>query len=141
MYLYGAIGASSADGKPLRHPPNWSADIVSHEMNATALMRRDLTDKVSSKLQLKGPRLAEALQRAEITQLRHQLHALPEELLEHSRTSYMLAQNNKRRNLQEFQCNFLVKLEHLIKEQLVVKRIDFRKYKIGGYDEGAYGEY
>jgi hypothetical protein len=141
MYLYGATSNSAVDGRPKKPPKNFIHKVVSSELNNQAILRNELKDTTSSKLQLKGPRMAEALHVAEMSVLRKQLDAFNEDLLENTRTSYMLEQNNKRRNLQEFQCNFLTKLEALVKQQLNEKGLDFRKYRIGGYDDGAYGKF
>ncbi len=140
MYLYGATANSAVDGRPKKPPTNVLHKYVSQELNNQAILRNELKDTTSSKLQLKGPKMADALNKAEMSVLRKQLSAFTEDFLENTRTSYMLEQNNKRRNLQAFQCEFLTKLEDLVKAQLRERDLDFRKYHIGGYDEGTYGK-
>lgn len=141
MYLYSATAKSRPDGLPAKGPPTYGAKIVNKEINNSVLLRDSLKDTTSSKLQVKGPKQAEALHLATVLELRHQIQSFSEGLLEQSRTNYLLEQNDRRRNLQEFQCNFLIKLENLVKLQILERGENFRKYQIGGYDSGTYGKW
>lgn len=140
MYLYQATSKTRPDGLPMKGPSTLSAKIVNREINNSVLLRDTLKDTTSSKLQVKGPKQAEALHLATTLVLRQQIANFSEGLLEHSRTNYLLEQNDRRRSLQEFQCNFLIKLANIVKLQILERGESFRKYQIGGYDGGTYGE-
>jgi len=100
-----------------------------------------MKDTTSSRLNVKGPKQADALHRAEMAVLRGELKALPEGLREDARVNYLLDQNIKRKNLQDFQCSMISKVEAILKKNIMESGQNYRKYKVGGYDKGTYGKH
>lgn len=137
MYLHSHSAGSSRDYKA--KPTTFMERTVGHELLNAALSRTVLKDHTSSKLNVKGPKQAEALHKAEIALLRGELKALPEGLREDARVNYLLDQNIKRKNLQDFQCVMIGKVALLLKKNIAENGEDYRKYKVGGYDKGTYG--
>jgi hypothetical protein len=129
----------SNSGPPARKPPDILSRTVGRELLVAAQVREN-KDTISSALQIKGPKQAEALKSLEIKTLRSQISALSEELLENNRMGYLLEQNNKKKHLQDFQCTVLIKIEKLLKARIQECKEDVRKYRIGGQDRGTYGE-
>lgn len=140
MYLYSATKNSTPSGLPARAPPSFSATIQRKEILVAADVRKYSKDTVSDRLNVKGSKQADTIRQVEILQLRRQLEAFPESLKERSRADYLLNQNNKRRILQEFQCHVLIKLDTILKQQMIGKGDNPRKYHIGGHDHASYGE-
>eukprot|EP01032_Pedospumella_encystans_P018028 gene18028-20537_t len=136
MYLHSHSAGSSRDYKA--KPTTFMERTVGHELLNAALSRTVLKDHTSSKLNVKGPKQAEALHKAEIALLRGELKALPEGLREDARVNYLLDQNIKRKNLQDFQCVMIGKVALLLKKNIAENGEDYRKYKVGGYDKGTY---
>jgi hypothetical protein len=140
MYLYTAKDATNIDGKPPRLPPTFGSKIINREIVSATIYKQEQRDTTSSKLQIKGPKQAEALRVAELQQFRKQLNLLSENLREEARVNYLLTQANNQRELQEFQCKMLVKLELLLKQRLAEANEDYRKFRIGGGEDATYGE-
>jgi hypothetical protein len=112
---------------------------VGREMLNAAICRTTMKDTTSSKLNVKGPKQAEAAHKAELAVLRKEISALPEGLLESARMNYLLDQNIKRKDLQDFQCSMIAKVEAILRHNITESGQDYRKYKVGGYDRGTYG--
>jgi hypothetical protein len=143
MYLHSATASSAfsyVEGKPNRSLPTLMSKTVGRELVNASRVRETMKDVTSAKLQVKAPKQAEALQFVESRYLRNQIKAFPTGLHETARISYLLGQNDKRKNLQDFQCNILIKLENILKSRLLEKGEDIRKYRIGGFDGGTYGK-
>lgn len=117
-----------------------TSKTIGREMLNAALSRNTLKDTTSSKLNVKGLKQAEAAHRAELAVLRKEIKALPEGLLENARMNYLLDQNIKRKDLQDFQCEMIRKVEAILKKNIAESGQDYRKYKVGGYDNGTYGK-
>jgi hypothetical protein len=86
-----------------------------------------------------GPKQADAAKKAELHVLRGQLNALPEGLREDARMNYLLDQNIKRKDLQDFQCIMLGKIECILREKVIASGENYSRYRIGGFDKGTYG--
>jgi hypothetical protein len=114
---------------------------IGREMQTTAICRTVMKDTTSSKLNVKGPKQAEAAHRAELAVLRKEIKALPEGLMEDARMNYLLDQNIKRKDLQDFQCSMIGKVEAILRRNITESGQDYRKYKVGGYDKGTYGKH
>jgi hypothetical protein len=144
MYLHSAVfspSSSHVEGKPPHPPESPAHKALNREILYATVVRNTMKDPVSSKLQIKGPKLADALNRVEVRHLRKELDSFPEGLLEDTRKNYMRVQNDKRKSLQDFQCNILIRLEEILKHQMTNKKEDYRKFRIGGRDDGTYGEF
>lgn len=138
MYLYGARTATGVDNKPPRAPLSLTDKMVARELITYSVYKKEQKDLVSSKMQVKGPKQAEALKVAEISELRSQLRVLPVELREDARADYMLAQATQQRELQEFQCRMLMKVDGVLKQRMTDAGEDFYKFRIGGTDDSTY---
>lgn len=138
MYLYGAKDATTVDGKTPKLASSLSSRVIGRELTSSTLYKRQQKDTTSSKLQVKGPKMAEALQVAELYQLRQQLRALPSEIKEDARVNYLLNQSNQQRDLQDFQCRMLAKVEQLLKQRMIENGEDIYKFRIGGHDDATY---
>lgn len=114
---------------------------VGREMLNGAICRTTMKDTTSSKLSVHGPKQADAVHKAEIAVLRNELKALPEGLRENARMNYLLDQNIKRKDLQDFQCSMIGKVEAILRKNITESGLDYRKYKVGGYDKGTYGKF
>lgn len=136
MYLYSHSARSNREA----NPPTLMSRTVGREMLNAAICRTTMKDTTSSKLNVKGPKQAEAANRAELSVLRKELKALPEGLLESARMNYLLDQNIKRKDLQDLQCSMIGKIEAILRKNITESGQDYRKYKVGGYDKGTYGE-
>jgi hypothetical protein len=142
MYLHSATfspSKSSFDGKPPKYEKGFVNALTDREIEQTTVLRNVMKDPTSSKLQIKGPKQAEALHFVEKRKLKAQISVFPEGLLEDARRNYILVQNDKRKSLQDFQCNILIKLEGILKDQMSSKGENIRKFHIGGHDGGTYG--
>ena len=113
---------------------------ISTELLTASMARIQLKDTTSAKLQVMGPKQADASMKAEMTVLRGQLKALPEGLREDARMNYLLHQNIKRKDLQQYQCIMLAKIEAILRYNITSTGGNYLKYKIGGFDGGTYGE-
>lgn len=129
---------SSTRNEPIKAPSTTLSRTVSREIISSAVYKRQQRDLTSSKLNVKGPKQAEALHVAEIYNLRKQLTALPVDLKEDARINYTLNQMNNQRSLQDFQCKMLVNVEQILKNEMIQKGQDYRKYRIGGQEDGTY---
>lgn len=76
--------------------------------------------------------------RLELKKLREQVKALPESVREGLRQSYLLNQNIKQLELQNYQCITLVKLQHVLFQKIIDQGLNPHKFKIGGHERGAY---
>ena len=137
MYLYSHSSGSSRNTR--EDPPSMLSRTVGREMLNAAICRTSMKDTTSSKLNVKGPRQADAVHRAELSVLRSELKALPEGLRENARMNYLLDQNIKRKDLQDFQCAMIGKVEAILRKNITESGLNYRKYKVGGYDKGTYG--
>ncbi len=137
MYLYKA--QSNDFGRPTRIPPTYLSRIIGSELNNSAMVRSTMKDHVSAKLQVKGEKQAAAVEKATLTELREQIGQFTDGLKENARINFLLQENINRRDLQEFQCIMIGRLELVLKNNIIEKGLDFKKYKIGGYDGGTYG--
>ena len=136
MYLYSHNSGSRREA----NPSTLMSRTVGREMVNASLCRTALKDTTSSKLNVKGPKQADATHRAELAVLRREIKALPEGLLESARMNYLLDQNIKRKDLQDFQCSMIGKVEAILKKNITEQGQNYRKYKVGGFDGGTYGE-
>lgn len=139
MYLYTHSAGSNRDGRT--EPPTLMSRTVGREMLNAAICRTTMKDTTSSKLSVHGPKQADAVHKAELMVLRGELKALPEGLRENARMNYLLDQNIKRKDLQDFQCSMIGKVEAILRKNISESGQDYRKYKVGGYDKGTYGTY
>lgn len=135
MYLYSSTLSSDLP----RNNQNYLYRTVGKELNSKYISKESSRDTTSSKLDIKGPRIADALHKTEVGFLRKQIQAFPEGLRENARTNYLLQQNNKRKELQEFQCIMLAKFETILRQKLIEQGLNYRRFKIGGTDRGTYG--
>jgi hypothetical protein len=87
---------------------------------------------------IKGPRVAEAAEKKTIMKFRIQLRALDDELKDSLRGSYLARLDMTKRDQQEFQCVMMGKLEKVLRHRIAEMGLDYRKYKIGGYERGTY---
>lgn len=123
--------------------PHTSHDIhsraVSQEMiNAYQAKYGVMRDPTSTKLGVKGVKTAERLERMTSKLWRLQLDVLPEELREHARMTMILDQDVRRRDLQEFQCEMIHKLEEIVVEQMEARGEARAGFRIGGHDRGTF---
>ena len=146
MYLHQALQHS----KSFHHnssniTPNDSSNkllsrTVNRELINTLRARIELKDSTSSKLQVNGSKKADAIKHAELLVFHQEIERFPEAFREDSRTNYLLDQNNKRRDLQETQCIMIARIESILRNYITESGLDYRKYKVGGYDKGTYGK-
>lgn len=142
MYLYGATMGSSLiknRSKEDIRTENYISRTIGKELITSVLSRAKFKDITSAKLQVKGPKQAETIQKTEIAYLRKQLDSFPEGLKENARVTYLLDQNNKRKDLQDFQCSLIDKFANILRLTLTEQGLDFKSFRIGGYDKGPYG--
>lgn len=146
MYLHQTLQhtkSSSISNSIINHEDNNSklfSRTVNRELINTLKARIELKDSTSSKLQINGTKKADAIKHAELLIFHQELERFPKALREDSRTNYLLDQNNKRRDLQETQCIMIGKIESILRSHILESGLDYRKYKVGGYDKGTYGK-
>lgn len=138
MYLYKASSAPTG-GSGTRQNQSFMSRTIGREIQNTSMSREQFKDVTSARLQMKGPKQAAAVERAEMTLLRSQIQAFPEALMENARSGYILQQNNRRKELQDYQCHMMGRLESILRMKMVENGVDYRKYRIGGSDKGTYG--
>lgn len=142
MYLYSAtVGSSLVKNRSVEdsRTDKYISKTIGKELLTALLSRSNLKDTTSAKLQVKGPKQADTVQKREVGFLRQQLEAFPEGLREHARVNYLLDQNNKRKDLQDFQCIMIEKFENILRTTLMEQNINYSNFRIGGYDKGPYG--
>jgi len=81
---------------------------------------------------------ADSQDKAAVAVLRKQIQALPEALKEQARAHYLMNEDIKMRDLQDFQMHMISKIEFLLKKRLVEEGLDYRKFRIGGHERGVY---
>lgn len=137
MYLYQATNTNTIKNN------QYLLKTVKNELNNIVLSRNDNNnnDNISSKSSIHGPKQADALHKAEMKVLRKELDNFPIGLREHARSNYLLDQNNRRRDLQDTQYHMVSVIEGVLKQFIIESGLDYRKYKVGGYDKGTYGKY
>ena len=135
MYLYQATNTSTLKNN------QYLLKTVKSELTNIVLSRNENKDNVSSKSSIHGPKQADALHKAEMKVLRKELDNFPIGLREHARSNYLLDQNNRRRDLQDTQYYMVSVIEGVLKQFIIDSGLDYRKYKVGGYDKGTYGKY
>lgn len=143
MYLYSAtVGSSLARNRSAEdaRTDNYISKTIGKELITALLSRSNLKDTTSAKLQVKGQKQADSVQKREVSILRKQIDAFPEGLKEHARVNYLLDQNNKRKDLQDFQCIMIEKFESILRSTLAEQNINNTNFRIGGYDKGPYGK-
>jgi hypothetical protein len=144
MFLHKLTVASPTsafvEGRPPKPQKSYFNQIVSRELNNSAILKSQLKDVTSSKINVKGPKQADAMRHADLLVLRNQLAAFPEDLNESARKNYLLRQNNEKKNLQDSQCLILVQLERVLKNKLLADGEEPRKYRVGGTDKSTYGK-
>ena len=138
MYLYHSRSAESKRRDKTNETP--FSKTVGKELETAALARVVLKDTTSAKLQIKGPRQADAVLKADLHVLRQELQLFPVGLRETARSNLLLDQNIKRKDLQDFQCTMMGKIESILRQQMLDNGLNYRKYKVGGYDKGTYGK-
>lgn len=79
-----------------------------------------------------------SVERVQLRILKNQVKSLPEELVEQARLNFLMNEDIKQRDLQNFQMSMIGKLELILRKQLTKDGIDFRTFRIGGYDRGVY---
>lgn len=134
MYLYQATNTNTIKNN------QYLLKTVKNELNNIVLSRND-NNNISSKSSIHGPKQADALHKAEMKVLRKELDNFPIGLREHARSNYLLDQNNRRRDLQDTQYHMVSVIEGVLKQFIIESGLDYRKYKVGGYDKGTYGKY
>lgn len=144
MYLYSAtVGSSLVKNRNAEdaRTDNYISKTIGKELLTALLSRANLKDTTSAKLQVKGPKQADSVQKREVGILRKQIDAFPEGLKENARVNYLLDQNNKRKDLQDFQCVMIEKFENILRSTLAEQNINHTNFRIGGYDKGPYGKH
>ena len=136
MYLFSSSSLGSTASRQRSEDDirtdKYISRTIGRELITSLLSRAALKDNISSKLQIKGPKQAESVHKTEIRFLRNQLDSFPEGLRENARVNYLLVQNNKRKDLQEFQCTMIGKLVTLLRSVLSDQNINYRNFHIGG---------
>jgi len=128
------------EGRPVRQPKTYINKVVSRELSNASILRNQLKDVNSSKLNVQAPKQADALRHADLLVLRSQLSAFTEDLNEIARKNYLLNQNNEKKNIQDNQCAILLHLHKLLRKKLIDDGDDTRKYRIGGTEKSTYGK-
>ena len=109
-------------------------EMVNGFLVRTGIMR----DATSTRLNIKMPKAADTLNALTLKLFRSQLDELPEEVREHARMSFLIDQDVRRRDLQDFQCDMIFTLEQIVVEQMDARREDRSKFRIGGHDRGVF---
>ena len=105
MYLHGAAthGTSLSGGWSNHKNDNFLSRTVGREVRTIALSRAEFKEVESAKLDIKGDKANDAAHKVDIKFLRKQIAQFPEGLKEDARKRFVLSQNNKRKDLQDFQ--------------------------------------
>ena len=126
----------------MRSPPKFSdtdryvARVVDRELKIGKICSPK--DGVSSKLRIKNDKAADMLYVSEITHLRRQLTSLPEVVREFARTNYQHDQDQRRKELQAFQCMQICHLHRILMKNFIAQGFDPKTYRIGGNDRRTY---
>jgi len=107
---------------------------IMNKNNARTTMR----DPTSSKLNIKGPKAADAQRALDMKLWRIHLDKFPEVMLETARQNRLIDQDVRARDLQEFQFQMVQKIEGALRESLKNMGHDINKFRIGGHDRGTY---
>ena len=87
-----------------------------------------------------GPNIANAVQHAELVELRSQLRALSDPLKDQLRMKFLIEKDVRQREQQEFQCSSLYSLEKILRKNMKLANVDNKKFQIGGHERGTYGK-
>ena len=131
------IGANPRTGQtPLRTDTHTLA--VKEELMNFTRARSEMRDPTSSKLNIKGPRAADASRKLDMKVWNAHMDKFPELMLETARQNRLIDQDIRTRDLQEFQFKMVQKIEGSLKESLRKLGHDVTKFRIGGHDRGTY---
>ena len=127
-------------------PPPLSTSTVSgkyfHAVVGRQIRNANIrTNKMKESARLasnKSVELSNVLVGADLAKIRHQLGTLPEGFREHLRLSYARAQASKRQSRQDAQCGLSSKFEKLIRKRWGEMGLDYRKFRVGGVENGLY---
>lgn len=125
-------------GQPHTEKDLLSRNVGQEMMNYYEAKVGVMRDATSSKLNIKGPKAADNLRNLTMKLFRLQLEELPEEVREHARMTMLLDEDVRRRDLQEFQCELIFKLEQIVIEQMQQRKEDRKSFRIGGHDRGTF---
>ena len=87
---------------------------------------------------MKTSKASDVIDKAKLGVLRKQLSAFPEALREQARIQHLMNEDLKQRDLQDFQMSMVGRIEMILHKRLLDEGINFRKFKIGGYERGCY---
>jgi hypothetical protein len=124
-------------GQPTR-VHNANTRVVGQEMMNVTRARVEMRDPTSSKLNIKGPKAADAMRKEDMKIWNHQLKSMPDIMFETARQNRLIDQDVRTRDLQEFQFFMVQKIEGNLRQSLVDAGHDISKFRIGGHDRGTY---
>ena len=136
--MYPFVNEAMRKPAPLSDTDRFVARVVGRELSLQRLNSRDPT---SSKLRIKSDKAADFEKENQIKFLRNQLSALPEPVRELARTSWGYEQDQKRKNLQDYQCMLICHLHKVIMRQFISQGLDPKTYRIGGNDRRTFGTF
>lgn len=128
---------------PIIKPRNDAAKIVNRELkNVTDLSNRKLRDSSYIKSSFRSStKFADSSDLIELSTFRRQLLSLSTPIRESARFSFLTNEDTRRRELQEFQCQYLVKFQKNLQKEVEESGFDIRNFKIGGYERGTYEKF
>jgi len=132
------LSADLLTGQPRAQRDLLTRNVGQEMQNSYEAKYGVMRDPTSSKLNIMGSKQADNVQALTMKLFRMQLDQLPEEVREHARMTLLLDTDVRRRDLQDFQCDLIFKLEQIVIEQLQQRKQDRKSFRIGGHDRGTF---
>ena len=138
--MYPFVNEAMRKPAPNTDSDRFVARVVGRELSLSSHIRLNSKDPAASKLRgIKSDKAADFDKENQIRYLRKQLTVLPEPIRELARTSWNYEQDQKRKNLQDFQCMLICHLHKIIMKQFIATGLDPKMYRMGGNDRRTYG--
>jgi hypothetical protein len=119
-------------------PSAYLAKVVSDELFVSNVEHKRMDKEKSHVQKFHSEKSLETLQQAYLHRLRKKLSELPEDVHEQARQDYMRNRDIKLRACQQKQFEMIHIIEKMIRRKIVELGIDYRKYSVGGYDNGLF---
>ena len=140
--MYPFVNEAMRASVPRTQSERYIAVVVNRELSVGSSVRSmSGKDTLSSKLRIKPEKTADLDKENNLRLLRKQIKSLSEPLREYARSSWTHEQDQKRKELQDFQCMLICHLHKILMKSFVSQGLDPKTYRIGGNDRRTYGKF
>ena len=139
--MYPFVNEAMRATAPRTQTERYIAVVVNRELTLGSSVRSlSNKDTLSSKIRIKSDKSADLDKENNLRFLRKQLKSLSEPLREYARSTWTHEQDQKRKELQDFQCMLICHLHKILMKSFISQGLDPKTYRIGGNDRRTYGK-